>query len=551
MSAQKNLDKKDTSVQNITGKLEKSLSIGDGKKDEAKATDAANAQAIGKNFRPKLTSKSNSTVSADPDKILEYAKDKVASKAAKNKKKGSPGEKGSGSTSKPGGSNSHSGGNNPKPVMSYASKLKATSNTPAAPVNPAAGPAPVTTPSSIQDRLQAAQVSAPVVSTNQSLPNAATTFVPSASAQATQNVNPVASVPSSFVPSNPSATSLPTSLTFTNSQQTFTAPTTNFEDILRKSSLNPDVCDFQPGRPRVVSSQTTVANPSEVEAAVKKLIEDFTQRKNFFKQNLAYYVDNHLKPFLSNAGNIDVLIRTLLNIVLENEDFMYTLVNLLTTCATACSSCDFISQVVSTVKSMSREFNHTDEENNFILVMAYLYQGLAEKYASQSALLSEEFRADIMAMLMTEDLPKVKLALRALQIALGRLEREHSSYFEQEVVAYLSYLSENKSEVRDSIQQVIHYRCLLRQYQDEEALHDELSDNRAQYDYSSNHSQPMCGPDGQALTDEEIHFLHNMSQEVDCIRLDQLGEILDEAYEDEMDDDAYNALDEFLKTIPK
>ncbi|CAH0774129.1 unnamed protein product [Bemisia tabaci] len=460
MSAQKNLDKKDTSVQNITGKLEKSLSIGDGKKDEAKATDAANAQAI--------------------------AKDKVASKAAKNKKKGSPGEKGSGSTSKPGGSNSNSGGNNPKPVMSYASKLKATSNTPAAPVNPAAGPAPVTTPSSIQDRLQAAQVSAPVVSTNQSLPNAATTFVPSASAQATQNVNPVASVPSSFVPSNPSATSLPTSLTFTNSQQTsFTAPTTNFEDILRKSSLNPDVCDFQPGRPRVVSSQTTVANPSEVEAAVKKLIEDFTQRKNFFKQNLAYYVDNHLKPFLSNAGNIDVLIRTLLNIVLENEDFMYTLVNLLTTCATACSSCDFISQVVSTVKSMSREFNHTDEENNFILVMAYLYQGLAEKYASQSALLSEEFRADIMAMLMTEDLPKVKLALRALQIALGRLEREHSSYFEQEVVAYLSYLSENKSEVRDSIQQVIHYRCLLRQYQDEEALHDELSDNRAQYDYSA------------------------------------------------------------------
>lgn len=142
--------------------------------------------------------------------------------------------------------------------MSYASKLKATSNTPAAPVNPAAGPAPVTTPSSIQDRLQAAQVSAPVVSTNQSLPNAATTFVPSASAQATQNVNPVASVPSSFVPSNPSATSLPTSLTFTNSQQTsFTAPTTNFEDILRKSSLNPDVCDFQPGRPRVVSSQVS------------------------------------------------------------------------------------------------------------------------------------------------------------------------------------------------------------------------------------------------------------------------------------------------------
>lgn len=67
---------------------------------------------------------------------------------------------------------------------------------------------------------------------------------------------------------------------------------------------------------------------------------------------------------------------------------------------------------------MSREFNHTDEENNFILVMAYLYQGLAEKYASQSALLSEEFRADIMAMLMTEDLPKVKLALRALQVKL-------------------------------------------------------------------------------------------------------------------------------------
>lgn len=71
-----------------------------------------------------------------------------------------------------------------------------------------------------------------------------------------------------------------------------------------------------------------------------------------------------------------------------------------------------------------------------------------------------------------------------LQVALGRLEREHSSYFDGEVATFLSYLSEQRSEVRDSIQQVIQYRHLLRQYQDEEALHDELTDNQAQYDVS-------------------------------------------------------------------